>query len=546
MTTPRFDTLRHALTQLLVGIALVAVPASLSADTITWTGNSTGQMTTATNWAGGVAPTAADDVYIAGPAANAVAILTLAVGFNQNANGNFAIRSITASNHTGNLGSGATGLRITSSSNLNVLHRQLVFGTSGITIVSATNNIVLSANSSTNASNVASTLTLNLNFSGFGTIHTDATSAFRVTEAGSSISGTGGIIKTGDGSIRLGSNQTYTGGTELVGGTALILGSGTTNNGTIVTSAFGTGALKLSGGALVSSSDTGRTINSAVQLNGTVAITSAISGNLGNFTISNVIGSATTLLQNSTLNIATTANWNQAISGGFGLTKTGAGKLVLNAANTHSGTTTVSNGTLELGTTGSLAGALVVASGATLSGSGTISGATTIAGIHSPGFSPGIQNFGSNLTYTTGATVNWELAANTSTQGDPTAVYDQINVGGTLNFAGATTLTPVFNLAGSTVDWNNAFWGSNQTWKIYDAAALSNFSNLTLAGSNYADSNGLLLNNVRALGSFNLSQSSNDVYLNYAIPEPSTYAALFGVAALGFVAWRRRRNATTS
>lgn len=29
-----------------------------------------------------------------------------------------------------------------------------------------------------------------------------------------------------------------------------------------------------------------------------------------------------------------------------------------------------------------------------------------------------------------------------------------------------------------------------------------------------------------------------------AVPEPSTYAAIFGLAALGFAAYRRRRNAT--
>ncbi|MCD8482534.1 MAG: PEP-CTERM sorting domain-containing protein [Verrucomicrobia bacterium] len=36
----------------------------------------------------------------------------------------------------------------------------------------------------------------------------------------------------------------------------------------------------------------------------------------------------------------------------------------------------------------------------------------------------------------------------------------------------------------------------------------------------------------------------NDIELTtllYTIPEPSTYAALFGLLALGFVAWRRRR-----
>jgi len=36
------------------------------------------------------------------------------------------------------------------------------------------------------------------------------------------------------------------------------------------------------------------------------------------------------------------------------------------------------------------------------------------------------------------------------------------------------------------------------------------------------------------------------VYTTSAIPEPSTCAALFGVAALGLTAWRRRGRAASS
>ncbi|MDP1580534.1 MAG: autotransporter-associated beta strand repeat-containing protein, partial [Candidatus Didemnitutus sp.] len=398
----------------------------------------------------------------------------------------------------------------------------------------------------------ASSIMMNLGYNGFGTINIDATSTLSVTVANSTIGGTGGYIKTGAGAIRLSSNQTYTGGTDIHEGSAIILSSGTTSSGAIVSSAFGTGPLILTGGQVISSTDTGRTIYTPVHLNGTASITSATVGNQGSFTISTAGGGTTTLLRDSTINVATTANWNQVISGSHTLTKTGSGTLVLNGANTYTGLTTVSSGTLQMGsydsntfttTVGSIVSALNVASGATLTGVGTIAGATTISGTHSPGFSPGIQNFSSNLTYNNGATINWELTSNSATQNQSNPVFDQVNVGGTLNFAGPTALNLAFNADGSTTDWTNPFWSTNQSWKIFDAAVLQNLSNLSITGSAFADANGAALNSVRPLAAFGIQQIDQDVFVYFAIPEPSTYAALVGLAALGFVAWRRRKNA---
>ena len=150
------------------------------------------------------------------------------------------------------------------------------------------------------------------------------------------------------------------------------------------------------------------------------------------------------------------------------IVKTGTSKLTLSGANTYTGTTTVSNGTLEVnGSLGS--SSTVTVKGGTLAGIGTIGGATTLnaSAILSAGSSSvGTLTFSGNLTLngtstnrfavTTGGgaansvTVNGTLYPNGSviqiTSGTSLAVgtYTLFNYSG---ISGSFNATPVFDVA---------------------------------------------------------------------------------------------------
>jgi outer membrane autotransporter protein len=265
------------------------------------------------------------------------------------------------------------------------------------------------------------------------------------------ISGTGSLTKVGSGTLTLAGASDYSGGTTLAGGTLRLA-----NN-----QALGTGALTTTG--------------SVVDYANGVSIANPI-----------VINSNTTQLQ-VTDGAATQAGVISELGGPRPLEKIGAGILVLSAANTYSGPTTVSGGALVV--TGSIANSAVsVGSGAFLTGTGTV-GATTINAGGT--FAPGSGTPGSSMTIA--GNLAFQAGALYLVQVNPSSASGaNVTAGGSATLAG--TVQAAF-ASGSYVA---------RTYTILSAAG-------GLGGTTF---NTLATNNLPAGFTASLSYTASDVILN--------------------------------
>ncbi|EEM2935041.1 autotransporter outer membrane beta-barrel domain-containing protein [Salmonella enterica subsp. enterica serovar Derby] len=256
------------------------------------------------------------------------------------------------------------------------------------------------------------------------------------------ISGSGQVVKSGDEMLTLSGANSYTGGTTISGGTLVVsnveaLGSGdVTDNATLE---LNTGGTTISGGTLVASNvealgsgdvtdnatlelNTGGDFDNAISGSGQVVKSGddalTLSGN-NSYTGGTLISDGTLVASNvealgsgdvtndAVLELNTGGDFDNAISGSGQVVKSGDKTLTLSGANSYTGGTTISGGTLvasnvealgsgditdnatlELNTGGDFDNAIsgsgqVVKSGdetLTLSGTNTYTGGTTISG----------------------------------------------------------------------------------------------------------------------------------------------------------------------
>ncbi len=302
------------------------------------------------------------------------------------------------------------------------------------------------------------------------------------------------------------------------------------------TSVDGTGTLTLNSGALMV------TTTSAANANG------GSNGNYGGLYTNNATIGASGLTLNfgSKEGIITTVGSSSltiaggGITGTGGVTKSGAGTMTLSGANTYSGVTTVNAGTLALGASGSIASTsgITVASSAiydvsavsgytlgtqTLRGAGTVNGAvavgstgTVAAGVNASTI--GTLTFNNSLTGTSGSTFSLKLNSTAGT-------FDLVTATGAVTLGSATL---------SLLDIGSGSWtGTTSAFSILHGASITG----TFVG--YSDGASVVIGS----NTFTLNYGASDVTLTAsAIPEPATYAALIGAAALGLAAYRRRRS----
>ena len=185
-------------------------------------------------------------------------------------------------------------------------------------------------------------------------------------------------------------------------------------------------------------------------------------------------------------NIHDTAFLNATIIGnpGVGLTKAGAGTLVLGAANAFAGPITIKQGTLRLASAGvlGLCSTIDVGLGATLDvsaapdyslgadGQQTLEGAGAIVGnlridhfgTHDVGSSPGVQHIAGN--YAMNGVLRVEVAGDSP--GNGATGYDQVVVAGSPTFD--VSLSGVLSLAWSGTGWSSA---ADRLWIVRNDTA---------------------------------------------------------------------------
>ena len=416
---------------------------------------------------------------------------------------------------------------------------------------------------------------------------------------GSNVLSVGTLDKAGDSTLSIrGQSGTFSGTTvNVTAGTLRFGNPGATANLTI-NSLTVNGKTTISSGATMElnvntfSSTSNRGTFAELENNGTVRIlTNSASAAVGGANVTRLTGGGTTEV-NSTDSIATgtlhingssgTSTYsgilrNGAASNTLVLQKSGNSTQTLSGANTYSGGTTVTEGLLigdhntafgtgsvqanggvtriagsrtinnaitinggELNVRGTASGAVTFgASGGRLSGDGSVSSSLTLNQtnqILAPGNSTGVLAFGSSQSWSA-LTYEWELNS-WSVTAAAGSNYDQVSITGELDFSLASENSirlELVSLLGDNTPGNvPGFAEANRQWTIISTSGgitEFNASHWDLVTTGFTSSPAWS-------GSWTVSASSNQIFLNYVIPEPSS-ALLLGAGLMCLLARRR-------
>ncbi|MDJ4892957.1 autotransporter outer membrane beta-barrel domain-containing protein [Salmonella enterica] len=290
------------------------------------------------------------------------------------------------------------------------------------------------------------------------------------------ISGSGQVVKSGDKTLTLSGTNTYRGGTTISGGALVAsnvnaLGSGdVTDNATLEMNTGGDFANNVGGtGSVVKSGD------KTLTLSGTNSYTGGTTISGGTLVATNVDALGTgDVTNNATLELNTGGDFDNAISGSGQVVKSGDKTLTLSGANSYSGATTISGGTL-IATHVNALGTGAIDNRASLlldaSGQFTVTDLTTESGGNTE-IGAGSTLQATTLTQKSDSTLTINLNSNTV---DPVIhAASQVSLAGTLDITGV----------GDVLDSDPASTDDLDTFTLIasDKTIAGDFEKLTVAG----------------------------------------------------------------
>ncbi len=337
----------------------------------------------------------------------------------------------------------------------------------------------------------------------------------------SNVSGTGGIKKTGNGTLSLelvdgvsGIKNTFSGPFELDAGTVLV-GQNTDlsdANSSLDHAGLGLGNVTIAGGSIGSSSSSTYTIQNNITVTSDFTSDSPVSGGL---ILSGTVnlGSANRTI---TVNKPLTISGNISSSGG-GIIKSGTGTLTLSGNNTYSGGTTNSAGMLTIGSdAGTGTDGVSVSSGATfnvngksptvgnLSGAGNITlGSGTLAAGNSNGTSTFSGNISGTGSFVKTGTGTLTLSGNNTYSGGTT-----INTGGTLVLSSVTGLPSGGNVSNNGTLVVNA---NGTAGTLSGTGTTSIAANITLTANGNVTQSSIVNNGTLAIANTSAASIVSDI-----------------------------------
>jgi len=347
-------------------------------------------------------------------------------GDTQTTTGNILMGAGTAIN------SGTAGLTLTIGSS-----NTAPFSPGNITALALTGgNIALTTpNAVTATGNISTGNTLNVN-------------AGTASSISGTISGNGGLTDSGAGTLVLSAANTYLGSTLITAGTLMA---------STVANVLPTG--------------TALTITSPGTFD-MAGLAQQVASLAGSGTLTNSVATAKTFTVSGSSSTTFSGNITSATAADLALTKAGSSTLILSGNNTYTGATTVSAGTLSIGSTTGLGGtgatgsATSVTSGATLDinfgATGTLSDTNTItlngAGAGSVGALTGSDTVGTDTlsnALTMGSNTTFGGSGSLKSTGVISGAFNLIKIGtGTLTLNGANTYTGTSTIDNGIVSIN--------------------------------------------------------------------------------------------